>query len=378
MMTVLDVELQLITPAFLGGSDQTSEWRSPPFKALLRQWWRIAVAGEMQYDHAMIRQAEGAVFGHAWLKSGHGRSWSMRSRVQLRLAGRPEPSLRSWPDDRRVTHPEVRNPVGAHLYLGYGPLTYDKAARGTALKAGPAVAPGSVATLRMRFPQDVRLDEFTTVDMGRDMDRVLSLIHLFGSIGGRSRNGWGSIVITNLESLGLDPSGLVLPDLANQPLSECLQREFPHALGADSQGPLLWRTRHGFDSAADALDALAEVKIAFRTSLPLARGEDIAARHLLAYPITHHKVRAWGNQSRLANQIRFKVHPVNQEGRERFVAIAYHLPHGIPGVLLDKLRPDERRWIRDQQIEIWESVHRELDSRMERWPWSVARDGSGP
>ncbi len=30
------------TPAFLGNVDQQGQWRTPQFKALLREWWRIS------------------------------------------------------------------------------------------------------------------------------------------------------------------------------------------------------------------------------------------------------------------------------------------------------------------------------------------------
>ena len=36
--------LQLASPAFLGDADQKGTWRTPPLKALIREWWRIAVA----------------------------------------------------------------------------------------------------------------------------------------------------------------------------------------------------------------------------------------------------------------------------------------------------------------------------------------------
>ena len=34
--------LRFLTPAFLGNADQNGQWRTPPIKALLRQWWRVA------------------------------------------------------------------------------------------------------------------------------------------------------------------------------------------------------------------------------------------------------------------------------------------------------------------------------------------------
>ena len=58
---------------------------------------------------------------------------------------------------------------------------------------------------------------------------------------------------------------------------------------------------------------LARIKIAFRTqpalSLEGVPKGTFAKRHLLAYPVTQHAVSSsgWGNQGRLANQLRFKV-----------------------------------------------------------------------
>jgi CRISPR-associated protein Cmr1 len=31
--------VRFVTPAFLGNVEQQGQWRTPPFKALLRQWW---------------------------------------------------------------------------------------------------------------------------------------------------------------------------------------------------------------------------------------------------------------------------------------------------------------------------------------------------
>jgi len=74
---------------------------------------------------------------------------------------------------------------------------------------------------------------------------------------------------------------------------------------------------------------LARVKIAFRT--PLDAGLD---RLLLAYPVTHHTLTEWGNTSRLANQLRFKIHRTGDVG---FQGWAFHLPCGLPEKLLQKL-----------------------------------------
>jgi len=35
-----------VSLAAQSGTDQPLQWRTPPFKALLRQWWRVAAANE--------------------------------------------------------------------------------------------------------------------------------------------------------------------------------------------------------------------------------------------------------------------------------------------------------------------------------------------
>ena len=37
------LHIQFHTPAFLGDANQSGRWRTPPFKAQLRQWWPVWV-----------------------------------------------------------------------------------------------------------------------------------------------------------------------------------------------------------------------------------------------------------------------------------------------------------------------------------------------
>lgn len=39
-MKKLEYQVSFTTPAFLGNAEQQAQWRTPPFKALIRQWWR--------------------------------------------------------------------------------------------------------------------------------------------------------------------------------------------------------------------------------------------------------------------------------------------------------------------------------------------------
>jgi CRISPR-associated protein Cmr1 len=357
-MKKIECTIRFITPAFLGDAEQNGAWRSPPFKALLRQWWRVIVAREHGYDYRTVREAEGLLFGHAWLeKTGRG-VWAAQSRVRMRLDRWRTGELTQWPKDHKIPHPEVQKTpaIGSHLYLGYGPLTFTK---GTVLQKQCAIDVGEEARLRLGFP--VR-EEPTLM-------KTLQLISWFGTAGSRSRNGWGSISLNHgrlvsQRDLLHGKADDFLKDLT-RPLKECLSQEWPHAIGRDDKGPLIWKMPNSRDNWSEAMKDLAQVKIVFRTRLPFnGAGGDFFDRHLLAYPVTHHDVRAWGKKSRLANQLRFKV--IQEEGG-KYTPVAYHLPCGLPRELLDKLNTREREKLTPaHQAEVWRQVHEKIGQHMIR------------
>lgn len=344
--------LQFVTPAFLGGADQKGHWRTPPIKALLRQWWRVASARRSEYDHRRLREEEGRIFGHAWLKDETGRAWAARSHVLLRLQSWTQGRLEKWPGDSSVFHPEVGQggrSVGAHLYLGYGPLTFE---RGTKLKAPPAIDTGDSAILVLAYPDALH-------DALAD---TLQLVAWFGTIGGRSRNGWGSLELTgdgltDVSGLGRGES---LVAKVTRPLDDCLRLDWPHALGHDDRGLLVWKTVTK-KSWADAMRNLAEIKIAYRTT-PFPFDGNAARplfqdRQLLAYPVTNHPVPGWRTE-RLANQLRFKV----MRNPHGYAGIIAHLPCALPDQLARAL-PTPARPSTDRQLEVWRKVHAVLDGR---------------
>ena len=107
-MKTTQLTLQFNTPAFLGNAFQEGQWRTPPFKALLRQWWRVAYAAERGFDRVDVktmRHEEGMLFGHAWLEDDwhvpegnakpvqvHGR----QSLVRIRLVDGAAADANAW------------------------------------------------------------------------------------------------------------------------------------------------------------------------------------------------------------------------------------------------------------------------------------------
>jgi len=371
-MTIVKRELtvRFLTPTFLGNAEQVGQWRTPPFKALLRQWWRVAwaEANNWSMDHKSMRTDEGELFGAAAEGSGN------RSRVRMRLDRWDEGKMGRWDLDPTVFHKEVGKDgknVGSHLYLGFGPLNSHK---GTFLgkkdenchfKPHPAIQAGETAELCLAFPEaDALL-----------LDRALALMHTYGTLGGRSRNGWGSFALAAKD----DP--LALDSLPLRDWRDCLDRDWPHAIGRDASGPLIWQTGW-FDDWQGLMHRLAEIKIGLRRQQifgfrldPHAGDKEIIKkgkvegiehgkpqlRHWLSYPVTNHVVSPWNKSAkslklgnRLPNSLRYKV---REDSRGRLHGVIFHVPC-LPPPQFGR----DPQAIKQAIVPVWEKVHAFLDA----------------
>jgi CRISPR-associated protein Cmr1 len=336
-MKQLEYTVRFTTPAFLGNAEQSGQWRTPPFKALLRQWWRVvwAVDHSFSNDITAMRREEGLLFGVA----SDGEGDSRKSRIRLRLDRWDEGRLTAWQALPTVTHPEVKFAVGSDLYLGYGPLTLPKGAKAPALKANAAIQAAESAMFSLAVPHTATLA----------LERALALMHGFGTLGGRSRNGWGSFAL-----MPQGDTGPLAVDLPLRPWRGCLDRDWPHAIGCDDKGPLIWQTAPHTDWSA-LMKTLAVVKIGLRTQFKFPNAApphpEPLPRHWLSYPITRHGTRAFDRNARLPNSLRFKIRAAPQQP-EKFVGVIFHVPCLPPR----SFNPDQTA------IEsVWRRVHTLLD-----------------
>jgi CRISPR-associated protein Cmr1 len=334
-------DISFVTPTFLGDAEQKGRWRTPPFKAQLRQWWRVAYAAShgFRVSVADMRREEGLLFGNAWLTNAFA-----KSRVRLRLDRWEEGKLRSWQglEQSAVFHPEVQRThfrVGPHAYLAYGPLD-GRGGTELANKGNAAIQAAESAMLGVALPDnDAPL-----------VDHALWLMDRYGTVGGRSRNGWGSYGLKPMDDTPALSGTVPLRDWR-----DCLTLDWPHAIGKDEKGALIWQTAPHVDWKA-LMRTLAIVKIGLRTQFRFNTGnysprtED---RHWLSYPVTNHSVAAWGRNARLPNQLRFKVRRT-QKGQ--LVGVIFHMPH-LPPKAFNPDRP---------AIEaVWRCVHAFLDALCE-------------
>ncbi|NWG74436.1 MAG: hypothetical protein HXY24_07485 [Rubrivivax sp.] len=346
-MRQLTYRMTFSTPAFLGNAERAAQWRTPPLKALLRQWWRVVYAAQHRSASvSAMRSVEGRLFGHAWLESdadatGHAVA-ARRSPVRLRLSAWRLGTLQAsrWSGLQAVQHPEVSQPVAADLYLGFGPVVLPKGQRVPTLKSSAAIQAGEAAMLTIAVPDH---------EVQR-IERALGLIANYGTVGGRSRNGWGSLA---LEPVGETPG---FPETLEESLTlawrDAICADWPQAIGRDERGPLIWHTEPQPDWQR-VIRRLAEIKIALRTRFrfPHERPDgEVHDRHWLSYPITNHKVQAWDRAGlRLPNSLRFKVRP-DPDGKLR--GVIFHMPCLPPPAF----RPDRAAIER-----VWQQVHAHLD-----------------
>lgn len=343
-MKTLHYRIRFITPAFLGNAEQSGQWRTPPFKALLRQWWRVAYAADKGFALRIdeMRREEGHLFGHAWLKDDQddqgNKVAARKSAVRVRLSRWDEGKMKSWEKISSISHPEVRVPIESGLYLGYGPISLPRGEKAPKFKANAAIQADENAVLSIAMPEH----------HAPQIEQALWLMDRYGTLGGRSRNGWGSLAL-------LPDNGWSETIVPVRPWRDCLEFDWPHALGTDSTGALIWQTQPNGDWKA-LMQSLAKIKIGLRTQFAFHSGMNAdrpEERHWLSYPVTNHSVKAWGNNARLPNMLRFKV---RRTENNQLAGVIFHIPHLPPA----NFNP------RRQTVEqVWQQVHAFLDQQQQ-------------
>ena len=302
-----------------------------------------------------MRRAEGELFGVAAEREGE----SSQSRLRLRLGHWDVGML----DQARWPRKEIRElPVGpgrsvpADVYIGFGPVlaASKKENRPQPMLGRTAIAPDTRNELWLA------LDKRIAPSQQAELAAALSLCQWFGTLGSRSRNGWGSLTLAGEDIIGMPTAVGIRPYL--RPLRECFAIDWPHAIGVDRDGPLVW-AGNAVKNWREAVLALAQIRLAARAAAKkLGRNRDVSANQLIAYPVMQSANSVWGDRERFASPLRLKVHKTPAG----LVPLVVHLPCALPAVLFDKLDAGDQRWVRDNQLAVWQSVHQALDQRLPR------------
>lgn len=320
-----EVTIRFLAPAFLGDAEQKAAWRVPPFKAQLRQWWRVVMAAR-GCSLPEMRVAEGRLFGDAAGEDGN------RSRVRLRLDRWRRGGLTDWENARgtgNLTIGSGKATIPADLYLAYGAV--ERPPRSNPKLANePAIGVDETANLRIAWPKGA--------DNGDAIDSALELMNRLGTVGGRSRNGWGSYRLDGLN--GVDLKGYAVD--WGQAVADS---QWARGVGRDEQGLLMWRTGPQRDWPA-VIKELGRIRKDVNTQ--------IDDRCLLSYPVTKKSQPGWSNQDRVPNSLRFKVVDAEGDGK---AGLLFHMPCRPSDDLWKRLNDNARR----AYPKVWRAVHEILD-----------------
>jgi len=326
----MKLDCEILTPMFLGGADQNAELRAAPFKGLLRYWWRIACGYRFQSPQDLYSE-EARLFGSPDDNGG-------KSKVMVEvLPG--ENLIASKAGFRRIVDIEHFEVKGGKV----NPLNY---------LAGMGLIRGTVQQSYFHPGGHFRL---IITAVPQDIAAVLFLFKAFAAAGSCSRNGWGSLNIST-ENGFFDLSANVLQN-AIKPFDDAFNCDYPHCLGTDTKGLLLWKTKAVAKSWEDCLRNLADIYVKTRLSLNIV-GQGKQDRHLLGYPITHHAVNVW---NRHASALRLLV---RKSETGLYSGYILHIPHLFSKDMWRELGVGKQK-------NIWRQVHAQLDNLMLRMTMEV-------
>lgn len=196
-MKTLSASFEIVTPMFIGGSDQqTAQLRPSSLKGALRFWWRAlnwsrvcALHGSDQ--NAALRQLhadESRLFGHAATDNGGGQGVFLMQVSDLSVKEQKQPFGTGFDN-------------GILYLLGQGLGSF----RDGNHCLRPGLAAGGSFDLRLLFRPGISQGDIASVV------QAVQAFGLLGSLGSRARHGMGSVALTRLSSEGLDLPAWIVP-----------------------------------------------------------------------------------------------------------------------------------------------------------------------
>ncbi|NLE24736.1 MAG: type III-B CRISPR module RAMP protein Cmr1 [Clostridiaceae bacterium] len=196
-MTLINCEIEILTPMFLGGAPQTladsergkpaCELRAQSIKGLMRFWWRAYKYGQLvecpdaESRLSELRKVENKIFGSV---SGNGNKSSFAISVSPKTLST---SAQSLPGHKVEVDTKGKTVfVNILEYLCYGTYVYVKGQGNKFIR--------EYIKENQVFPMKLRIDDENCKE---DVLTALYFFSEFGGIGSRSRNGFGSLNIRN-------------------------------------------------------------------------------------------------------------------------------------------------------------------------------------
>lgn len=171
-------DIEVVTPMFIGGANpKTAELRVPSIKGVLRFWWRATSGIENIRD---LKRIENEIFG----------STEEKSKVTINIVQSNINTSKSL-FNGKIFMCESKGkefPIDILHYLAFGAIVYDKNIRGNKVDK-EYILPGS----------NFQLEIYATKQYLTELKKALNYFILFGTIGSKSRNGFGSLYSKDIE-----------------------------------------------------------------------------------------------------------------------------------------------------------------------------------
>jgi len=173
----LDYTLEIVTPLFLGGADPLkAELRTPSLKGVLRFWWRAVYGPQIIQNRQKnvgveeLKKREAEIFGSQDSKSKIG--------IAVSTVDKLEPTNKRLP--KGIEYSVKNHRLGIIDYLSYG------------LSKKEYIPPSNsiIISLYVYGLNDNQKNELI---------KTLKILHRFGGLGARTRNGFGNLYCKELE-----------------------------------------------------------------------------------------------------------------------------------------------------------------------------------
>lgn len=331
--TELKFEIEFITPTFLGGADGNAEVRTAPFKNLIRRWWRIA-NGKLSPDELWKKEAE--LFGSTEKNpdivtaNKHSKSSEKqpeifgKSKIEIKILERKCSIVNNKIDIGSFETEYGSMPIST--YLGYGAI------------GKKYIETKSIIELQLLCPLEYKNELINTI----------FLIHLFGTIGSRSHNGWGSLYITP-RNFKFAPD-VVFNNFLDWENIVISKKDYPHLIGKDKKGVLCWKT----DVCRSWSEAFSEIGTVYHDLVNEIKMKcyDLNCRKLLGF--------ATGKE-RMPSHFLIKVVKTKVKIGDNVVIRYYGQILHIPYIV------NMDNWSSKQQLDASSFIHQYLDKKLYGW-----------
>lgn len=231
-------DIETITPMFIAGADgKTAELRPASLKGLLRYWWRALQAED---DLSKLRDDEANIFGSV----DRGGSFA------IQMKNKPFNSTKKDFPNHPVKVEGKNYKINILEYLAYGTYEYER-------------GQGNVFN-REYIPVNTRINIIVRIfnqDYKKEILKAFYVFSLFGGIGTRNRNGFGSFEILNKAKVfePIKSDFLIDAPYKRENIEKVTRNIDILSYSSFSKGTKLFRSKKDFDSWDKSLADIGEI-----------------------------------------------------------------------------------------------------------------------